>query len=81
MISEFVLARFVSQRFGTFMAKLNQEDLTMLRDLIAAGKVTPVIDRCYSLSEAPEAIQYFLEGHARGKVVITLDHKPDKAEL
>jgi NADPH:quinone reductase-like Zn-dependent oxidoreductase len=40
---------------------------------MAAGKVTPVIDRCYGLSEVPEAIRYFEEGHARGKVVITLE--------
>lgn len=73
MITEVVLSRFVRQRFVTLMTKLNKEDLTILRDLMAAGKLTPVIDRCYRLSEAPEAIRYFVEGHARGKVVITLD--------
>ena len=72
LITELVLSRFVSQKFVTFMAKLNKEDLTVLRDLMAAGKVTPVIDRCYRLSEVPEAIRYLGEGHARGKVVITL---------
>jgi NADPH:quinone reductase-like Zn-dependent oxidoreductase len=44
----------------------------VLRDLLVAGKVTPVIDRSYSLSEAPEAIRYLEQGHARGKVVITM---------
>jgi len=67
-----VLSRFVSQNFVVFIAKLNKEDLTIMGDLMAAGKVTPVIDRRYRLSEVPEAIRYLEEGHARGKVVITL---------
>ncbi|MEP6707323.1 MAG: zinc-binding dehydrogenase [Pyrinomonadaceae bacterium] len=74
LITEFVLSRFVRQRFVTLMTKLSKEDLTILRDLMAAGKVTPVIGRCYSLGEVPEAIRYFEEGHARGKVVITLEY-------
>ncbi len=73
LITELVLSRFVRQRFVTSMTRLSKEDLTILGDLMAAGKVTPVIDRCYRLSEAPEAIRYFEEGHARGKVVITLE--------
>ena len=48
-------------------------DLVVLRDLMAAGKVTPVIDRTYKLSETAEAMRYFEEGHARGKVVITVE--------
>ncbi len=68
-----VLSRLVSQKFVTFIAKLNKEDLTMMRELMATGKVTPVIDRRYSLSEVPEAIRYLEKRHARGKVVITLD--------
>jgi NADPH:quinone reductase-like Zn-dependent oxidoreductase len=72
-ITELVLSRLVSQKFVTSMAKLSKEDLTVLRDLMAAGKVTPVIDRCYGLNEVPEAIRYFEEGHARGKIVITLE--------
>jgi NADPH:quinone reductase-like Zn-dependent oxidoreductase len=71
-IAEFARSRFVSQRFVSFMAKLNQEDLTILGQLIQTGKVTPVIDRRYPLSEVPEAIRYLEEKHARGKVVITL---------
>ena len=71
-ITELVLSRFVSQRFVMLMTKLSKEDLTILRDLMADGEVTPVIDRCYNLSEAPEAIRYLEQGHARGKVVITL---------
>jgi len=73
LITDLVLSRFASQKFVTLMAKPNQADLTIMRDLMAAGKVTPVIDRCYSLNEVPEAIRYLEEGHARGKVVITLE--------
>jgi len=69
-----VLSRFVRQKFITFIAKRSHEDLTILHQLMKAGKVTPVIDRRYSLSEVPEAIRYLEEGHARGKVVITLEH-------
>ena len=67
-----VLSLFTSQKFAMFMAKVTKEDLTVLGDLMKAGKVTPVIDKRYSLSEAPEAIRYLEEEHARGKVVITL---------
>jgi NADPH:quinone reductase-like Zn-dependent oxidoreductase len=56
-----------------FLAELNKEDLTILRDLMQAGKVTPVIDRRYRLSEVPEAIRYIEAGHARGKVVVTVE--------
>jgi NADPH:quinone reductase-like Zn-dependent oxidoreductase len=56
------------------MAKRSKEDLAILRDLMEAGKVTPVVDRRYRLSEVPEAIRYLEEGHARGKVVITVEH-------
>jgi NADPH:quinone reductase-like Zn-dependent oxidoreductase len=72
-ITELVLSRFVSQKFVTFMAKLSKEDLAVMHDLMKAGTVTPVIDKRYSLSEVPEAIRYLEEGHARGKVVITLE--------
>src|SRR5918912_1491873 len=69
-----VLSRFVSQKFSTLMEKRSKEDLTVMHDLMKAGKVTPVIDRCYSLTEAHEAIRYLAEKHARGKVVVTLEH-------
>ncbi|MFZ0800462.1 MAG: NAD(P)-dependent alcohol dehydrogenase [Terriglobales bacterium] len=68
-----VLSRFVSQMFVMFIAKMNKEDLTILHDLMKAGKVTPVIDRHYKLTEVPEAIRYLETGHARAKVVITLE--------
>ena len=57
-----------------FMAKLNKKDLVFMKELLEAGKVVPVIDRRYPLSEVPEAIRYLEEGHARGKVVITLEY-------
>ena len=55
------------------MAKINQKDLLYLKELLEAGKVVPVIDRRYSLGEVPEAIRYLEKGHARGKVVITMN--------
>jgi len=72
LITALVLSRFVRQKMVTFLARPSQEDLTIVRDLMASGAVTPVIDRRYSLSEVREAIRYLGEGHARGKVVITL---------
>src|SRR5215217_1244157 len=67
-----MLSPFVSQKLGTFVNKENHEDMIVLKDLIESGKVTPVIDRTYPLAEVPEAIRYLEEGHARGKVVITV---------
>jgi len=73
MLKTLVLSRFVSQTLVIFfLAKASKEDLIVMHELMAAGKVTPVIDKCYKLSEVPEAIRYLEEGHARGKVVITL---------
>src|SRR5881409_452500 len=74
LIKTLVLSRFVSQKLGMVLARPNNEDLTITRELMEAGKVTPVIGRRYRLSEVPEAIRYLEEGHARGKVVITLEH-------
>jgi NADPH:quinone reductase-like Zn-dependent oxidoreductase len=67
-----LLSPFVSQKLGMLMTSENSEDLMVLRDLIEAGKFGPAIDRTYPLSEAPAAIRYVIEGHARGKVVITV---------
>jgi NADPH:quinone reductase-like Zn-dependent oxidoreductase len=68
------LSRFVSQKFVMFIARRSKEDLTIMCDLMKTGKVTPVIDKLYRLSEVPDAIRYLEEGHARGKVVITLEY-------
>src|SRR5918911_728584 len=67
-----MLSPFVDQKLGTFVNKENHEDLLVLKELIESGKITPVIDRTYPLAEVPEAIRYLEEGHARGKVVITV---------
>jgi NADPH:quinone reductase-like Zn-dependent oxidoreductase len=67
-----LLSRFIGQTLRTFVNSENHEDLIVLTGLIESGKVTPVIDRRYPLAEAPKAIRYLLEGHARGKVVITI---------
>jgi len=72
MLKVVVLSRFVSQKLLPFLAKRSHEDLVFLKDLLETGKVTPVIDRRHPLSDVPEAIRYLEEGHARGKVVITV---------
>jgi NADPH:quinone reductase-like Zn-dependent oxidoreductase len=71
-IRALMLSPFVSQKLGTFVNKENHEDLMVLGELIESGKVTPIIDRTYPLSEVPQAIRYLEEGHARGKVVISV---------
>ena len=68
-----VSGRFVSQRVVLFVASINPGDLTVMKDLIEAGKVTPVIDRSYELSEVVAAVRHAKEGHALGKVVITVE--------
>jgi NADPH:quinone reductase-like Zn-dependent oxidoreductase len=61
-----------SKKMGALSAKSNQNDLVCIKELLEAGKVVPVIDRRYPLSEVPDALRYLEEGHARGKVVITV---------
>jgi NADPH:quinone reductase-like Zn-dependent oxidoreductase len=68
-----LVSPFVSQSFVMILAQTNPADLELLGELMAAGKVTPVIDRRYSLSQVPEAIAYLEQGHARGKVIITME--------
>ncbi|MGP0109267.1 MAG: NAD(P)-dependent alcohol dehydrogenase [Acidimicrobiales bacterium] len=67
-----VLSPLVSQKLGILGVKENSADLSVLRVLLEAGKVTPAIDRSYPIGEAAAAIRYFQEGHARGKIVITV---------
>ena len=67
-----LLSRFVDQKLTTFICRENHEDLLVLKELVEAGRITPVIDRSYPLSEAPKAIRYLEQGHARGKVVVTV---------
>jgi len=69
-----VYSRFVKQKMGMMMADPSTKDLTLLADMMQSGKIKPVIDRTYkSLSEVPDAIRYLEQGHARGKVLITVD--------
>jgi NADPH:quinone reductase-like Zn-dependent oxidoreductase len=70
-----LLSPFVSQKFVMALASTNKQDLEFLKGLLEAKKITPVIDRTYPLSEVPAAIRYLEEGHARGKVVITVAHE------
>jgi NADPH:quinone reductase-like Zn-dependent oxidoreductase len=67
-----LLSRFVGQKLTTFVSTQILDDLIVLKELIDAGKVTQVIDRTYPVSEAAEAVQYLAEGHARGKIVLTV---------
>jgi NADPH:quinone reductase-like Zn-dependent oxidoreductase len=67
-----VTSPFVSQRLRPVLGAVNTQDLRFLTDLIEAGKVTPVIDRTYALSEVADAIRYLNSGHARGKIVISV---------
>ena len=76
-----LLSRFVRQKFVSYVTKLDKDDLKLLSDLMQTGKVTPVIDRTYKLSETAEAMRYFEEGHARGKVVITVEQDNKQASL
>lgn len=63
-----------SKKMGNFLVKPNRNDLNFMKELLEAGKVVPVIDKSYPLREVAEAIRYLEKGHARGKVVITMEH-------
>jgi NADPH:quinone reductase-like Zn-dependent oxidoreductase len=65
------MSKLGSRKFLGMLARTNHEDLAVLGELVATGRITPVIDRRYGLSEVPEAVRYLEEGHARGKIIIT----------
>jgi len=65
-------SKLTSQKFVMYIAKLTKDDLNVLRDLMQSGKVAPVIDRTYKVSETQAAVRYLEEGHAHGKVVIVM---------
>jgi NADPH:quinone reductase-like Zn-dependent oxidoreductase len=67
-----LLSAFSKQKFVMFIAKSDQKDLEITRELMQSGKLKPVIDRRYPLSEVPEAMRYLEEGHARGKIIIDI---------
>jgi NADPH:quinone reductase-like Zn-dependent oxidoreductase len=71
-VKALLVSPFVSQKMSMMMAEIRQEDLTAMRDLMQAGKVTPVVDKTYPLSQVREAMKYLEAGHARGKVIITM---------
>ena len=73
IIKTMVLSPFINQQMGMMMADANHDDLTILADMMQSGKMKAVIDRTYKLSEVPAAIAYLEEGHARGKIVITVE--------
>jgi NADPH:quinone reductase-like Zn-dependent oxidoreductase len=66
------LSSFTDQKFAQYMTKMSKDDLIMLGDLVQTGKVRPVIERTYTLNDAPEALRHFDQGHMRGKLVITV---------
>jgi NADPH:quinone reductase-like Zn-dependent oxidoreductase len=72
IINALVRSAFVRQQGRPYIAIPNHEDLVVLKELIESGKLTSVIDRTYPLSETPEAFRYLNEGHAQGKVIITV---------
>jgi len=77
MLKAVVMSRFVSQKLLPFLAQLRKDDLIVVQQLLEAGRVAPVIDRSYPLRDVPAAIRYLEEGHARGKVVIRMEHRGD----
>jgi len=72
LIHSALLSLFTQEKSIAFMAKASREDLRFIGQLIADGKLTPVIDRCYKLSEGVDALRHVEAGHARGKVLITM---------
>jgi len=72
-----LLSRIGRKKVCFFVANINQKDLVFLADLLAVGKIAPVIDRRYPLSAAAEALRYLAEGHAKGKIVLTVSHNND----
>jgi len=68
-----VYSRFIKQKMGMMMAQPSTKDLTLLAEMVESGKLKPVIDRTYKLAEVPEAVRYVEQGHARGKVVISVE--------
>jgi NADPH:quinone reductase-like Zn-dependent oxidoreductase len=74
MFQEWWISRTENKKIGSFLANINQKDLAFMKELLASGKVKPVIDRRYSLSDTANALRYIGEGHAQGKIVIFVEH-------
>ena len=71
-LKAFAMSPFVDQQMGMMLARTDQTDLETLGEMVDSGKLAPVIDRVYPMQELPEAMRYLEEGHARGKVVVTI---------
>ena len=71
LLRALALSPFVRHRLRPFIAASRREDLLVLKELVEAGKVAPLVDRTYALREAPDAIRHIAAGHARGKVIVT----------
>jgi len=74
MLQEWWIAKTENKKIGSFLANINQQDLEFMKELLASGKVKPVIDRRYPLHETAEALRYLGEGHAKGKIVVVVEH-------
>ena len=72
-IKAMLMSPFTSQKMGMMLAEPNQKDLNLVAEMMESGKVKPVIDRTYPLSQIREAMTYLEQGHARGKVIITVE--------
>ena len=72
-LNAYLRSRLVSEKFIAYIAQFNKKDMLVLADLMQSGKMTPVIDKTYKLSETADALRYLETGHARGKVVISLE--------
>jgi len=72
-LNAYLRSRFVSQKFVAYIAQFNKQDMTVLADLMQSGKMKPVIDKVYKFNEVPAALHYLEQGHARGKVVVSLE--------
>lgn len=77
----YLRSRFLKQKFIAYIAQLNKNDLGVLAGWMQDGKIKPVIDRQFSLEQVPQAMRYLEEGHARGKVIVTVDSAPAVAPL
>lgn len=80
MLAAMLVGMFVTQNLRPLTAVASGVDLEVLRELIEAGTITPAVDRSYPLAETPQAIRYFVEEHARGKVTITVADQSNTKE-
>ena len=80
-VQAFLYSPFVTQKFVFFLAEIRTDDLNVMRELMESGKVKPVIDRTYPLAQTADAIRYLEQGHARGKVIVTVAQDENKQQI